>query len=148
MASHNKTEPQGLCSWEASVAQVLLVQDDDDAVIMFQRALRRTGLPVDVTVAQDGDAALRALEAPDRRFDLVLLDLHLPVRSGLDVLASLAEKKEQGPPVVVLTGGSSPDEAQEAYRLGAKSVVEAPCDLHQLEEKLQGVCRTYLKTGS
>lgn len=116
---------------------------------MLQRVLGRSGLPIELTVAEDGDAALRALQgAGRRRFDLVLLDLHLPIRSGLEVLAALGETKGGLPPVVVLTGSSSPAEAQEALRLGAKSVVEVPCDLRQLEKTLQGVCRAYLRPSA
>lgn len=111
---------------------------------MVQRALDRSGFSADVSVAQDGDEALRALAGPAPEFDLVLLDLHLPRRSGLEVLASLGEKTRRLPPIVVLTGSSSPAEADEARRLGAKSVVEVPCNLQALQSALQDVCRRYL----
>lgn len=115
---------------------------------MLRRVLSRSGVPVDLSVVEDGDSALHALDQPDRTFDLVLLDLHLPGRSGLEVLAALRDKTGPVPPVVVLTGSSSPAEAQEARRLGARSVVEVPCDLSRLQDTLEGVFRAYLGQGA
>jgi len=112
---------------------------------MMRRALDRAQPGVDMTVVEDGDAALRALEDPKAPFDLVLLDLHLPRMSGLQLLETLSAKSDRMPPVVVLTGSSSPEETTEARRLGAKSVVEVPCDLRRLQDLMRGVCRAYLR---
>ena len=124
------------------MAHVLLVQDDEDAVIIFRRALDKAGVVADLSVAPDADTALEALSRPQKPVDLVLLDLHLPGKSGLEVLEALDER--HGPPVVVLTGTASPAEAEEARRRGAREVHQLPADLMSLTSLLRDVCRAHV----
>lgn len=111
---------------------------------MLRRALGRTEFAPDVSVARDGEEAVQALSGPERPFDLVLLDLHLPRKTGLEVLASLETLRGKLPPIVVLTGTASPRELEEARRLGAVAVHELPAELPRLAVLMGDVCRSYL----
>jgi two-component system alkaline phosphatase synthesis response regulator PhoP len=83
------------------VAQVLLVEDDDDAREMFATALRMTGYQV--RTAADGLAGLRMLEAFDP--DVVVVDLALPIASGFDVLNELrSTERTHHTPVIAISG--------------------------------------------
>jgi CheY-like chemotaxis protein len=66
-----------------------------------------------------------------RNPDLIFLDLHLPKKSGLEVLAEIkANPRLTITPVVVVSGSGDPHEIREAYELHASCYVRKPDDLH------------------
>jgi two-component system response regulator len=91
------------------IAEVLLVEDDPGDVLLTSEAFAQHHLDVQLHVVGDGDEATRFLRrtgdfASAPRPALVLLDLNLPRRSGLEALADLkADPDLQTIPVVVLT---------------------------------------------
>lgn len=90
-----------LHSIELLPAQVLLVEDDDQAREMYATALRQTGYHV--RTASDGLACLRVLEA--FKPDVVVVDLSLPIASGFDVLNELrGASLTQNTPVIAISG--------------------------------------------
>ena len=114
---------------------VLLVEDDPDDVFFLKEAFKNTGMAGALRVARDGEEAIdyllgRAAHA-DRALSpapaLVLLDLKLPRKSGLEVL----EWRRGVPgmeriPVVVLTSSQSDADLARAYELGANSYLVKP----------------------
>ena len=88
----------------------------------------------DVSVAGNVDDALReiAREAPD----LVLLDLVMPGRSGLDLLAELKERDVRAP-VIVLTATNTVKAAVEAMKRGASDFMTKPFELDALRLKVR-----------
>ncbi len=83
----------------AATLRVLVADDDADQRLLLRRLLVRAGI-TDVVEADDGEAALRVAVAT--RPDLVLLDLSMPGRSGVDVLPDLHAQVPEAR-VVVLT---------------------------------------------
>jgi DNA-binding response OmpR family regulator len=82
-------------------AQVLLVEDDDQARETFAAALRLTGYHV--RTASDGLAGLRVLETFEP--DVVIVDLSMPIASGFDVLNELrAVSRTLNTPVIAISG--------------------------------------------
>ncbi len=81
-----------------------------------------------VHAVETGEAALAALAA--RRFDLVLLDVWLPGRDGLEVLGRIRETDAELP-VVVISGHGTIETAVKAVRLGAQDFVEKPLSLEK-----------------
>ena len=67
---------------------VLLVEDSDEDVFFFRRAMSKYGEPADVTLVGDGKAAVAFLADPEKRktIDVVFLDLKLPLMNGFEVL--------------------------------------------------------------
>lgn len=121
---------------------VLLVEDSVDDVLLVRRALNKAGLAVRLEVAADGDAALACLGADtsDRERlapDLILLDLKLPRRSGLDVLRWIRSRAElAATPVVVLTSSAEHEDIQGAYAAGANSYLQKPVAFQGLVQLL------------
>jgi CheY-like chemotaxis protein len=75
-----------------------------------------------------------------QRPDLLLLDLDLPLVSGLDVLAAVKrDERACAMPVVVLTRAPRTEELAACYALGANSVVECPIPLEELAETFRRV---------
>lgn len=115
---------------------LLLVEDDSNDVLLLQRAFRKAGVTYQVQVAADGDIAVAYLSG-DRQFadrkthplpTLILLDLKLPRRNGLEVLQWIRQQPEQIQriPVVVLTSSNLSDDVNRAYALGATSYIAKP----------------------
>ena len=127
---------------------VLLVEDSPADVALVQRAFQRGGGVARLHVVRDGDAAVHSLEGRGDFTDrarhplprLVLLDLKLPRRSGLEVLAWLREQPGLGRlPVVVLTSSRESVDVARAYDLGANGYLLKPVvfdDLLQLARAL------------
>jgi DNA-binding NtrC family response regulator len=107
---------------------VLIVDDDVALRDLMARELARTG----VQVAQAADAAEALAKVGRDQPDVVLLDLMLPDRPGIEVLQRL---KEGWPEVevVVLTAHGTVDTALAAMRLGANDYLQKPCHLEALE---------------
>jgi len=102
----------------AARVPVLLVEDDENDVLFFRRAASKLGLSWEIEVAGDGEAAARRLLA-DGAPRHVVLDLKLPRRSGLEVLAALrADPSRNGVRVVVLTSSREKADLEGATRLG------------------------------
>lgn len=124
-------------------AVILLIEDSDDDADLTLRALRRNNVANEVVRLVDGVAALDYLaatgpyEGRDRSDvpELILLDLKLPRRSGLDVLRWLAEDDaNRQVPVVVLTSSIEERDLDTAYELGANSYVQKPVDFNQFSD--------------
>lgn len=106
---------------------ILVVEDDDIYRERLMRAFRERGL--EVFGASNGESAvtLAAAESPD----LVLVDLKMPKKSGLEVLKEV-RKLDSSTKVVVLTGYGSIATAMEAVRLGAKHYLTKPADADEI----------------
>jgi DNA-binding NtrC family response regulator len=114
-------------------AAVLLLVDDDEA---FRKVLARelSRLGHDVATAGSGDEALRGVA--EREPEVVLLDLRLPDRDGLEVLEAI-HAASPGTDVIMLTGHGSIDTAIQSVRMGAFDYVAKPCPLDELEVRIQ-----------
>lgn len=114
---------------------ILLVEDESNDAILLERAFRRANLAPNLKVVTDGEQAVEYLEGKGQFGDrsqfpipsLMLLDLKLPRRSGLEVLEWIRKQdalKEL--PVIVLTSSRHTDDIDKAYDLGATSYMAKP----------------------
>ena len=125
---------------------ILFVDDNEGQAHIVRDALAEGELPAHrLRVATTGREALdrafrRAPFEAEPRPDLVLLDLDLPVVSGLDVLSALKESPElRAVPVVVFTSAGRAGSIAECYERGANSVVVRPIPLDELGDVLRAV---------
>ncbi|MCA8960859.1 MAG: sigma-54-dependent Fis family transcriptional regulator, partial [Planctomycetes bacterium] len=107
--------------------RTLIVDDEVKFADMLGRELSRSGIPCDVRY--DGDSALAAFDDGD--YDVVILDLRLPGRDGLQLLTEF-KAKEPFVEVIMLTGHGSLDSAIEAMKKGAYDYLTKPCQLEEL----------------
>lgn len=129
-------------------APILLVEDDPNDVFLVRRAFRKAGLPEPSHVAGDGDEAVRYLEGRGGYADrshfplprLMLLDLKLPRRSGLEVLAWVREHPSLARlSVVVLTSSRESSDVNRAYDLHVNSYLVKPGDFDSLREMVRAL---------
>jgi len=132
----------------ANAYPILLVEDSPDDALLIQRAFRKANLANPVELVRDGEEAVAYLsgKAPydDRaRFPLpvfMLLDLKLPRRSGLEVLAWVRkESVVKRLPVVVLTSSRESVDVNQAYDLGVNSYLTKPVGFEALLEMVKNV---------
>ncbi|MGB6545836.1 MAG: sigma-54 dependent transcriptional regulator [Candidatus Acidiferrales bacterium] len=115
---------------------LLLVEDKSELRAMLRKALERAGYEVDD--AADGSSAVQKIRA--RRYLLVLTDLKLPGKSGLEVLR---ESKQADPtvPVILITAFGSIEEAVTAMKDGAFDFIQKPVDLEHLKLLVERAAR-------
>lgn len=94
---------------------MLLIEDDTTIADMYRVQLEYDGYRV--TIATTAGAAMTDMEAA--RPDIILLDLLLPDRSGLDVMAQLKQSFPDHPPVVILSNYGEPTMIERGLALGA-----------------------------
>src|SRR5439155_21180294 len=119
-----------------SASHIVVVEDEPAIRRGVTDALRVSGY--EVTEAADGDAGLEA--ALRRGVSLVLLDLLLPRRDGLDVLKEL-RKTRPALPVIVLTARGSEDDRVRGLRTGADDYVVKPFSARELLARVEAVLR-------
>lgn len=114
--------------------RLLLVEDDALLGAQTQQALKTAGYACDWL--QEGVEA--GIQGELEPYDLVILDLGLPGRPGLEVLAEW-RNKSLGIPVIVLTARSSWQEKVEAFNLGADDYVTKPFHMEELLARISAV---------
>jgi CheY-like chemotaxis protein len=130
--------------------KILHVEDNPDDVMLIALAFRKAGIAVQIETAFDGDKAVQALEngLGANPPICVLLDIKLPLRSGLEVLEWIrAQPHLKRLPVVMLTSSSEPADINRAYDLGANSYLVKPTELEQLIELVRTIDLYWLKTN-
>ena len=125
---------------------ILLVEDNSTDALMIRRAFRKANLANPLQVVDDGDKAVAYLSGQGPYADrekyplpvLLLLDLKLPRRSGLEVLEWLRQQEGlKRLPVVVLTSSKESSDVNRAYDLGANSYLVKPVDFDPLREMVK-----------
>ncbi len=107
--------------------KILYVDDDSALREIVKDQLASSGFAVDE--AEDGAAAISKLEAGN--FDLMLLDINMPNKSGIDVLKFIKEKS-LGCKVIMLTGRVGFSVATESLKLGADDYITKPFNMDYL----------------
>ena len=131
-------------------ADVLLVEDDPADVLMIREAFEQHQIRSPLHVVGDGEQALQFLrrsggfaEAP--RPGLILLDLNLPRRNGLEVLAEVKADQDLAPiPVVMLTTSSAQQDILRSYALHASAYITKPVDYDRFIDVIGQIDDFYL----
>jgi CheY-like chemotaxis protein len=121
---------------------VLIADDDAMNRLVAEESLKYLG--ADVEAVGTGAQALQALAA--RRFDLLLLDVHMPDMSGIEVAMRVRELERQQPsmprlPIVALTASATAKDQQNCLDAGMDQVLTKPFRLEQLSAVLKTWCR-------
>jgi CheY-like chemotaxis protein len=129
-------------------AVFLLVEDNEDHVLLFRRALAKNHIVNPLLVAKNGVEAIAYLEGTGRYRNrqefplpsLVLLDLKLPGMDGFDVLEWIRQQPAfRALRVIVLTSSDQIRDVNRAYQLGANSFLVKPADLEDFIRLTQAI---------
>jgi DNA-binding response OmpR family regulator len=121
--------------------RLLLVEDDPDLSLSLKRYLGKQGFAVDA-VHNGVDAEFNGRETP---YDAIVLDLGLPLRPGLEVLANW-RNAEVTTPVLILTARDSWQEKVQGLQQGADDYLAKPFQQEELLARLQSLIRRNTKT--
>ncbi len=135
---------------------VIIAEDDPDDRLLIKDALQEASLqPVEVIFVHDGAEMLDYLYHRGRYSDLslaphpelVLLDLNMPKKSGMEVLEEIKRDPAlRATPVVVLTTSREPEHISRSYELGGNGFVTKPDSYHKLVELMRNIQRYWFRT--
>ena len=124
---------------KAGRTRVLVVEDEQDIAGLIKHALEREGA-MEVETAGSGDSALKAVT--DDVPDLIVLDLNLPVLSGVEVCRILRGRPETAKvPIIMLTARSTESDRITALDVGADDYITKPFSLRELAARVRAVLR-------
>lgn len=121
---------------ESRIAEILLVDDNDDDVYLTREAFDAASLRVHLHHVENGEKCLQFLrkQGPYANVpspDLILLDMHMPVMDGHEVLKEIVkDDKLRHLPVVVLTTSYEAADIQKMYGLRCSSYITKPVDFN------------------
>jgi two-component system response regulator len=124
----------------ADLISVLLVEDDPGDVLLIREAFADYKVGNVLSTVSDGVEAIKFIRGEDEyagceRPDLVLLDLNLPRKSGVEVLAEIKGDPELSTiPVIVLTTSQSEEDILGSYKMHANAYITKPVDFDRFKE--------------
>lgn len=130
--------------------EILLVEDSSTDIMMAREALAEAKVLNHLSVAENGEEALRFLHrqepfADAPRPDLILLDLNLPRKNGKEVLDEIkTDEMLKRIPVVILTTSRADKDVLESYGLHANCYISKPLDFGQFTEVVRSVEQFWL----
>ncbi len=130
--------------------EILLVEDNEGDARLTEEALRENKTRYRLSVARDGEEALKFLKRERKhvnapRPDLILLDLNLPKKNGHEILEEIKKDLNlKRIPVVILTVSQSEEDIMKSYDLYANCYITKPVDLNQFIEIVKFVRNYWL----
>ena len=121
--------------------RVLIVDDEPDILLMMRLHLEAEGF--ETALAADGERAVERLMEED--FDVVLLDVMMPVLDGWGVLEHVERSPRKAPPIIVVSAKTSENDVARAIRLGAAEYVTKPFEMSVLPALIKRIAALSLE---
>lgn len=118
--------------------KILLLEDDTLLGELLQEHLRDGGH--EVTWLTDGDAAEEAIL--QNRYDLLLLDVHVPGIDGFELLESMRHRDDTTP-VVMITSRNTSGDVKEGFELGCDDYIKKPFEFEELDARIAHVAKVH-----
>ncbi|RPH48146.1 MAG: response regulator [Planctomycetota bacterium] len=133
----------------------LLAEDNEADVLFLKRAIEQTRTELPLVVVIDGQETIdylsgRGAYADRARYPMpsvLLLDLKMPRKSGLEVLEWMKAEGLESPKVIVMTSSDQPEEVRRAYDLGAVAYIVKPASLGILRKIVQDLASFWRNPG-
>lgn len=120
---------------DQEMKRVLIVEDNKDIASLVQRRLSKQFA---VEIAVNGEDASVCIST--KPYDLIVLDLSLPKKSGFEVLKDM-RKKSAYPPVLILSGLNAVEDKVKGLKLGADDYLAKPFDVKELVARIDALLR-------
>jgi DNA-binding response OmpR family regulator len=123
--------------------RVLIIDDDLDTVGLLRLVMQRRGYNVSTATCWDEIAdRLRIADSEKRNFDVIILDIMMPEKSGFDIYNALLVALHPMPPVIFLSAKSSIETMVKAKELGAARYLVKPTTPDKLIATIENVMAT------
>lgn len=125
--------------------EILLIEDNEGDVILTKEAFQDCRIWNNISVAMDGEMAMDMLKRREgfedvTRPDLILLDINMPKKDGIEVLQEIKNDDDlKRIPVVILTSSKAEKDIAKTYDLHANSYLFKPLNLKQFVEVVQAI---------
>lgn len=130
--------------------RILMAEDSPSDAELARLAFKNGSMVNELTIVKDGVEAIAYLRkegayADVQRPDVILLDLNMPKKDGLEVLAEIKKDPDlKTIPVVILTTSEDERDIMQAYRLYASSFITKPVEFDKFLEVAKGIKSFYL----
>lgn len=115
--------------------KILICEDNPMAMRTLSVVLEREGYDADV--ADDGNVGIEMLQKND--YDLLVIDIHLPYRSGLELIKYVRSDQGKDTPVIILTAFSDNQMQRQAGELGISDYIVKPFNPADLISKIKSI---------
>ncbi|HWY49281.1 MAG TPA: response regulator [Bryobacteraceae bacterium] len=126
------------------MSQILLIEDNAGDILAIRKVISELTPATKVSVAIDGEQAIRILADPGFKADLIILDLNIPKVPGIAVLA----RCKPAAPVVIFSSSSNPAEIERAKELGVREFVRKPIDFDEFSNVVTRVVREWIEPSA
>lgn len=127
--------------------EVILIDDDEDEYYLLNHALTNYSVQIVLHQYRQAQEITHHLETSPTLPSLILLDMHMPVLSGVDVLNFIKQHQFlKNIPVVVWSGDLQPSEVNACYEAGAASVILKPGSSVEMAESINNLCNYWFVT--
>ena len=126
-----------------NITNILLADDDEDDLFMFQEALKEIGAPTSLVTASDGEQLMEALNELNGDLpDVLFLDLNMPRKNGFQCLLEIRQnEKFSALRTIILSTSYEEDVIESLYRNGADHYIRKPTEFNELKMIIERVLR-------
>ena len=123
---------------------VLIVDDEKNLCETVETYLNEMACFRNILVANDGSQAMRKIT--NQKFSIILLDLSMPKKEGIDIIRSIADKKDKQKfnsveKIVIMSGTMNEFQLQEAMHLGVRNFLIKPFDKDKFITKIEQIVK-------
>lgn len=120
-----------------TMPQILIVEDEPRIAAFLEKGLQKHGY--ETAIATNGEEALQMVQ--QGIFDLLLLDLGLPLKDGWTVLRELQQTQDQIPEVIILTARADDRDYAQSIELGVRAYITKPFRFNELLGQVEAILR-------
>lgn len=133
----HESEAQGSQFPAAKPLKILAAEDNPTNQMLIKRLLEHIGHTVHVV--EDGEKALKAMN--DSKYDLVFLDLNMPVMGGIEAarIYRMTSRDRRYVPIIALTADAMPESRKTCMEVGMDAVLTKPFDMKKLYKTIESV---------
>jgi CheY-like chemotaxis protein len=120
------------------IKNIFYADDDPDDILLFKDVFQELGLPIDITIAENGIILLEKLRDTNQFPDAIFMDLNMPLKNGFQCLKEIKEHPVyKSIPVVILSTSSTLDNIEKSYKLGAFQYIQKPTQFAHLKVSIE-----------
>ena len=126
--------------------RILLVEDDIDDQVFFINEVNRLDIQVQCDIAHNGEEAYKMVSLYPS-YDMIFMDLNMPVMDGSTCLAKLKSSEYKNVPVIILTTSKNERDIERCRNLGAVMYWIKPASAERLFNELENILNTRMDPG-
>lgn len=121
---------------------VLLIDDDEIERMKFKKVCKDINFPCSIIEAVNGKQALNFLNNVKNTFNIIILDLHMPIMNGLELLEDLKSNKQfKNIPIIIMSNSEDNNDLKKCYDFGISGYFTKPAKYSKYSKKVKSVLK-------